>query len=103
MTKSSRPTPGGWLTGTPPRSTTPFHDPDPCDQGTDAARNAVASGAPALPHLMTPRQVAALFHVSERTIRNWRREGRLTPVPITARTVLYRYEDVIDLIDRSDA
>jgi len=70
---------------------------------TDAARDAVASEAPALPDLMTPREVAALFHVSERTIRNWRREGRLTATRITARTVLYRSENVIDLIDRSSA
>ena len=116
MTRPSRPTPSGWLSGDPPRSAVVPRYPDrhapqaSIPSSSDDGRGfqadeddatAVPPERPARPDLWTPRQVAEFFGVSERTIRSWRAQGRLTPVRITARTVFYRYENVIGLIDKS--
>lgn len=54
---------------------------------------------PDMPELLTTRQVAAFFQVSERTIRDWRAKGLLKPYRITLRTVLYRKESILSVLE----
>jgi predicted RNA-binding protein with PUA-like domain len=52
----------------------------------------------ALPVLLTPAQVAAQFHRTERTVRNWVARGLLHPVRV-GRSVFFRADDARALIE----
>lgn len=57
--------------------------------------------AAAIPELMTACEVADLFQVTQRTLRNWRARGLLTPIRLTARTIFYRRKDVLFILGES--
>jgi hypothetical protein len=58
-----------------------------------SAEPCVARVHPAAARLMTTRQVSDLFRVSVRTLFNWRRDGRLSPIRMTRRSLYYRETD----------
>lgn len=49
--------------------------------------------------LVTPQQAAELFDVTQRTIRNWQRAGKITPVRVGGR-VFYRLGELLGLVGR---
>ncbi len=62
-----------------------------------------SGAAPALPELLSPRDVAAYFNRSLRTIREWARRGYLKPVRVHG-AVFYRRDDVEAIVSpRSEA
>ena len=50
---------------------------------------------------MTRREVATYFGVTERTISRWEKEGKLDTVKLGGRTVRYREETIMDLVENS--
>lgn len=62
-----------------------------------AVQRGIASVS-ALPALLTPAQVAALFHRTERTVRNWVARGLLRPVHV-GRSIFFRAQDVQALVE----
>lgn len=48
--------------------------------------------------LMTSAQVATLFHVTDRTVRNWVRAGILAPVRIGGRVYFHRADIEVMLV-----
>lgn len=48
--------------------------------------------------LVTTRELAQRLHVTEGTVRRWRREGRVTPAVLTGRH-LWDMDDVIDALN----
>jgi excisionase family DNA binding protein len=52
-----------------------------------------------LPTLLTIREVGEVLRIGPKTIERWVSEGRIHPVRLTARSLRYRREDVLALID----
>ena len=53
--------------------------------------------------LLTPKQVAAMFNVTRRTLRTWVRLGKfIQPTRVTAKTIVWRRGD-LDEFRRSQA
>lgn len=48
---------------------------------------------------LTTAQVSQLFHVTERTLRRWVREGKLSEIRLSSRIRLYRREDIAGLLE----
>jgi excisionase family DNA binding protein len=47
-----------------------------------------------VPVLITSERVADMLGVTQQTVRQWTREGKLHPVPWPGRTYRYRLEDI---------
>ena len=54
-----------------------------------------------LPELLSTGEVCAIFRRSSRTIRQWCRDGKLTPVRV-GRAVFFRAADLVKLLERPD-
>lgn len=71
---------------------------------SNAVQKAVASLEPAEtaePRLISTEKTMELVDVSRTTLFHWNRKGILKPVKI-GRTVKYRYNDVMDFINKGD-
>ena len=51
--------------------------------------------------LLTTEAVAKILRVSERTIQNYRSEGKLRYYKISHKAIRYRVEDVVDFVMQS--
>ena len=58
-------------------------------------------GGSAFPRLLTVREVCEIFRRTDRTIRRWVQDGRLTPVRI-GRSVFFREGEVLSLLGLGD-
>ena len=52
--------------------------------------------------LLTPGEVATLFHVDPRTVTRWANEGRLTAIRTLGGHRRYRADQVFALLDPAD-
>ena len=50
--------------------------------------------------LLTPREVAALFHVDAKTVTRWADAGKLHPVKTLGGHRRYRADEVYDLLSK---
>lgn len=51
--------------------------------------------------LLTSKAVAAILMVSERTLQNYRSEGKLMYYRISRKNIRYRVEDVVEFLKQS--
>jgi excisionase family DNA binding protein len=54
-----------------------------------------------VPTLLTVPEVAKILRINPETVRNWARDGRLSPVPLPSRMLRFRRSDVEALLDDS--
>jgi len=64
-----------------------------------AATRTGSTTSRSLPALLTTRETAELLRVDPRTIDRWAAEERLHPVRLGRRTIRYRADELLDLID----
>ncbi|PQB04117.1 helix-turn-helix domain-containing protein [Aureitalea marina] len=62
-------------------------------------RKKLRDEVPAMYHLFKEKEVAEIFKVNIRTIKNWRRQGLLGHVKLTA-GIYYKLPDIMFLIDQ---
>jgi hypothetical protein len=78
------------MSGEPPRRSAP---PDDVDRGEDPTQ-ASRARYPA-EQLLLPADVAALFHVTPRTVTRWARAGKLTTIYTAGGHRRYRLSEVL--------
>src|SRR5690242_18745468 len=112
MPPTLRPIPQGWLTSSPqtharsdlvrPPGGLALGDDPPLSGAAPADGTGLPAASPPVdpsrPALLTTAEAAALCRVCPRTLWNWRVQGLITPIRVTARTLLWRREDVLRLL-----
>lgn len=78
------------MSGEPPRRSAP---PDDVDHGEDATQ--ASSALYPAEQLLLPADVAALFHVTPRTVTRWARAGKLTTIYTAGGHRRYRLAEVL--------
>ena len=55
-----------------------------------------------LPRYLSVKDILQILPISETTVYNWVKKGKLTPKKITAGTVVYEYHEVMSLLEESN-
>ena len=55
-----------------------------------------------LPKYLRVKDILEMIPVSDTTVYNWVKAGKLTPKKITTGTVVYEYQEVMSLINHVD-
>lgn len=67
----------------------------------DPERESADTGVPPGAELMTPAQVAKMFHVDPKTVTRWAQAGKLTYMRTLGGHRRYRRDEVTDLLRNS--
>ena len=62
----------------------------------------IADAGNNLPKYLRVKDILEMIPVSDTTVYNWVKAGKLTPKKITTGTVVYEYQEVMSLINNVD-
>lgn len=62
----------------------------------------IADAGNNLPKYLRVKDILEMIPVSDTTVYNWVKAGKLTPKKITTGTVVYEYQEVMSLINHVD-